>query len=357
MTFLKRTRPTANAIRADAKRSGQIDDYVLSQIEADGPGIALAVVASGTVVHAAGYGLADVPGGLPVAQDTIFHLASCGKQLTGVGILMLAEEHKLQLDDPVGKYIPSIAGFGPRVTIRELLHHTSGIRDLYDEDGIDEVLARSKQPTNADVIRTYADLGCPMAEAGLEPGDAFSYSNSGYELLGAVIEFVSGQSYHDFFATRVFDPLGMKDTFSIPDRRIHGPSCATGYALDKRDELIEAGSSEFDNLVGSGSFYTTAPDLCLYDRALRTNSLVSKVSLKEAFTSGQTNDDNPTNYGFGWYLGEQDGISFADHEGEWNGFRSYICYCLDRPLSMFVLSNHPAADLIEVANVATDAYR
>ncbi len=357
MAFLKRTRPMPKAIRAHAERSAQIDDYVASQIETDGPGIALAVVASGTVVHAAGYGLADVREGLPVAQDTIFHLASCGKQFTGLGILMLAEERKLHLDDPVGKHIPSIVGFGPRVTIRQLLHHTSGIRDLYDEDGVEEVLARSEQPTNADVIRTYADLGCPMAEAGLEPGDTFSYSNSGYELLGTVIEWVSGQSYHDFFARRVFDRLGMKDTFSVPDRRVDDPRCATGYTLDDRGELIEAGSSEFDNLVGAGSFYTTAPDLCLYDQALRTKSLVSEASIEAAFTNGQTNDGNPTTYGFGWYLGAQGGISFADHEGEWNGFRSYICYCLDRPLSMFVLSNHPEVDLSEVANVATDAYR
>jgi CubicO group peptidase (beta-lactamase class C family) len=357
MAFFKRTQPMPTAIRAHAERSAKVDDYVASQIEADGPGIALAVVASGTVVHAAGYGLADVREGLPVARDTIFHLASCGKQFTGLGILMLAEERKLHLDDSVGKIIPSIAGFGPRVTIRQLLHHTSGIRDLYDEDGVEEVLARSEQPTNADVIRTYADLGCPMAEAGLEPGDRFSYSNSGYELLGTVIEAVSGQSYHDFFARRVFDRLGMKDTFSVPDRRVDGPRCATGYTRDDRGELIEAGGSEFDNLVGAGSFYTTAPDLCLYDQALRTNSLVSEASIKEAFTSGQTNDGKPTNYGFGWYLGAQDGISFADHEGEWDGFRSYICHCLDRQLSMFVLSNHPEVDLAEAANVATDAYR
>ena len=165
MAFLKRTRPTPKAIRGHAERSAQIDDYVASQIEADGPGLALAVVDSGTVVHAAGYGLADVRSGLPIAQDTIFHLASCGKQFTGLGILMLAEERKLHLDDPIGKHIPLLAGFGPSVTIRQLLHHTSGIRDLYDEDGVEEVLARCEQPTNADVIRTYADLGCPMAEA------------------------------------------------------------------------------------------------------------------------------------------------------------------------------------------------
>ena len=357
MAFFRRTGSTAKAVRADAERSGEIDDYADSEIEADGPGFALAVVAEGTVVHAAGYGLADLRSGLPIAADTIFHLASCGKQFTGLGVLMLAEEGKLQLDDPVGKHLPLIAGFGPRVTIRQLLNHTSGIRDLYDDDGVKQVLARCARPANADIIRTYADLGCPMAEAGIEPGDAFSYSNSGYELLGAIIEQVSGQSYHDFFARRVFDPLQMQDTFSVPDRRIGGPRCATGYTLDDWDDFIEAGSNEFDNLVGSGSFYTTAFDLCRYDQALRTNSFISETSMAEAFTDGRTNGGDSTNYGFGWSLGVQNGISFADHEGDWNGFRSYICYCLDPALSIFVLSNHPEIDLSEVADVAIDAHR
>jgi CubicO group peptidase (beta-lactamase class C family) len=357
MASLKRAQPPSKAVRAHADRLSQIDDYVAGQIEAHGPGLALAVVASGTVVHAAAYGLADVRGGRPVKLDTIFHLASCGKQFTGLGILMLAEEGKLQLDDPAGKYLPLIAGFGPMVTIRKLLHHTSGIRDLYDDDGVKQMLARCEQPANADLIRTYADLGCPVAERGIHPGDAFSYSNSGYELLGAVIEEVSGQPYHDFFAGRVFDRLEMKDTFSVPDRRIGGPRCATGFTRDGRGRLMEAGGTELDNLVGSGSFYTTVSDLSRYDRALRTNSLVSAASLEEAFTGGRTSDGCPTNYGFGWYLGTQNGFSFADHEGVWNGYRSYICHGLSRPLSIFALSNHPEADLLGVADAAAAACR
>lgn len=357
MALFGRSSTAPAGIRADAGRSAEIDDYIAGEIEAQGPGLAIAVVAGGRAVHQAGYGMADVDEGVAVAPNTIFHLASCGKQLTAVGLQMLVEEGRLALDDAIGKFIPPLSGFGPGVTLRSLLHHTSGIRDLYDETGIDEVLARNAAPTNADVIRTYAELGCPMAEQGLKPGDVFAYSNSGYELLGSVIERVSGQSYHDFFARRVFGPLGMKDTFSVPDPRVNDVRCAVGYQLDDRGELIAPGGTEFDALVGSGSFYTTGPDLCLYERALRTFALVGEASMDEAFTSGETNGGEETNYGFGWYFGDQDGILFADHEGEWAGFRSYICYCLDRPLSMFLLSNHPDLDLVEAANVVTDAYR
>jgi CubicO group peptidase (beta-lactamase class C family) len=353
--FWNRTPPAPHGIRVDAERSGEIDSHVASQIRAGAPGLALAVVKSAAVVHAVGYGLADLRRNVAVAPDTIFHLASCGKQFTGLGILMLAEERRLALDDPVSRHLPWLADFGPKTTIRRLLHHTSAIRDLYDEDGMEDVLARCERPSNADIIRTYADLGCPTT--GNKPGEEFSYSNSGYDLLGAVIERVSGQSYHDFFQSRVFDRLGMKDTFSVPDRRVHDRRRATGYALDERGEFVEYGSSEFDDLVGSGSFYTTVSDLYLYDRALATNALVSEASMREALTSGRTNRGEWTKYGFGWYLGTYDGMAFADHEGEWIGFYSYICRYLDTPLSIFVLSNNPEIDLIAVADVATAAYR
>jgi CubicO group peptidase (beta-lactamase class C family) len=357
MAFFRNRTPLApTGIRLDEERSAQIDDYIAEQVPPDGPGLALAVALSGAVVHAAGYGLADLAGARPIAPDTIFHLASCGKQFTALGILMLAEERKLQLDDPVGKYLPALAGFGPDVTLRRLLHHTSGIRDFYDEAGVDEVLARCERPTNADVIGLYADLGCPMAADGVEPGDTFSYSNSGYDLLGSVIERASGHSYRDFFERRVFDPLGMKDTFSVPDERARDSRCATGYVLDKDGGVVEFGSSEFDGLVGSGSFYTTVGDLCRYDEALKTNRLIGEAAQREAVTPGRTNDGKLTGYGLGWYLADYEGTPLAEHKGEWTGYYTYMVRYLEMPLSIFALSNHPDLNLVDVANVATDAY-
>jgi CubicO group peptidase (beta-lactamase class C family) len=355
--FWNRPPPAPKAVHADAARSAQIDRYITSRLRADDPGLALSVVKNGAIVHAAGYGLADLNGNVPAAQDTIFHLASCGKQFTAVGILMLAEERKLGLDDPLGKHLQWLTGFGPRVTLRQLLHHTSGIRDLYDEDGMEEVLDRCERPTNADIIRIYADLGCPMAGKRIEPGDRFSYSNSGYDMLGAVIERVSGQSYHDFFQGRVFDRLGMKDTFSVPDRRANDRRRATGYVLDEEEGFVEDEGSEFDALVGSGSFYTTALDLCRYDQALAANSLISEASMREALTPGRTNNGKSTDYGFGWYLGTYKGMKFADHDGDWIGFHSYICRYLDTPLSIFVLTNNPEIRLNEIVHAATDAFR
>ncbi len=355
--FWNRSPPAPTVIHADAERSSRIDHHIAGLIRDGDPGLVLAVVKAGAIVHAAGYGLADLDRNSPPGGDTIYHLASCGKQFTALGILMLAEERKLGLDDPLNRHLQGLAGFGPKVTLRHLLHHTSGIRDLYDDDGMEEVLDRCERPTNADIIRVYADLGCPMAGKRVEPGDRFSYSNSGYDMLGAVIERISGQSYHDFFQSRVFDRLDMKDTFSIPDRRVGDRRRATGYLVDEQEGLVEDQGSEFNDLVGSGSFYTTALDLCRYDQALAANSLVSEASMREALTSGRTNDGKLTDYGFGWYLGTYRGMSFADHDGEWIGFYSYICRYRDAPLSIFLLSNNPDLDLAEIVRAATDVFR
>lgn len=357
MAFWNRTQEPPPGLRADPRRSAEIDEFVLGQVRAGDPGLALAVVSGGNVVHSVGYGLADLDRGSPIAPDTIFHLASCGKQFTGLGIMMLAEEGKLRIDDPVSRYLPPLARYGPRMTIRQLLHHTSGIRDFYDEAGTEEVLSRSQRPSNDDIIRIYAELGCPMSEPGIQPGDKFAYSNSGYDLLGAVIEHVSGGSYHDFFQRRVFDRLGMKDTFSTPDHRVGDPRCATGYQAGGWGRFETPGGSEFDDLVGSGSFYTTTNDLCVYDKALATNSLVSAASMREALTSGRTNDGAPTNYGFGWMFGTYEGMPFAEHEGEWIGYYSYVGRCIDRSFSIFALSNKPGVKLVEVANTVIAAAR
>ena len=341
------------ATHAETTPSVRIDGYLAGRIRADGPGLALAVVRDGAVVHAAGYGLADRRGD-PITPDVMFHLASCGKQFTGLGIAMLAEQGKLDLDDPVARHLPLLAGFGPQVTIRRLLHHTSGIRDLYGE--IEQALARGERATNAGMMRIYVDLGCPLADDASRPGDTFCYSNSGYDLLGAVIERVSGQSYHDFFQQRVFDPVGMTDTFSVPDRRAGGPRCATGYIRDAQGACVEHGGTGIDEIVGSGSFYATVSDLCRYDRALAGNRLLSEVGMRQIFTSGGTSDGSSAAYGFGWFLGTEQGERFAEHAGRWIGFTSYIRRFLDRPFSIFLLSNHPGLDLFEIAREATAAF-
>ena len=154
----------------------------------------------------------------------------------------------------------------------------------------------------------------PLATAGLstvllavgywasDPGPMDVLARENRE-LGAVIERLSGQSFRDFFRSRVFELLGMKDTFSVPDSRVRDRRCATGCVLDDGGDFVEHEGTDLDDIVGSGSIYSTAMDLCLYDRALAANALVSAASMREALTSGKTNDGESTDYGFGWYVG------------------------------------------------------
>jgi CubicO group peptidase (beta-lactamase class C family) len=172
--FWDRIAPMPKAGRGDGTPSAQIDDYVAGLVRDSEPGLAIAVVKSGAIVHAAGYGLADLRANAAIAPDTIFHLASCGKQFTGLGILMLTEAGKLNLDDPVSRHLQNLSGFDSKVTLRRLLQHTSGIRDLYDERGMQEVLSRCEQPTNADIISTYVDLGCRWQNAESNPATSFA---------------------------------------------------------------------------------------------------------------------------------------------------------------------------------------
>jgi CubicO group peptidase (beta-lactamase class C family) len=335
--------------RVDPKRSAAIDRIVAQDIGSATPGLALAVIGEGEVVHLAGYGLAHLAARTPVTPTTQFHIASCGKQFTGLGIMMLREENRLRLDDPIGRHIPELAGFGGEVTLRRLLHHLSGVHDFYDDADFEQNLrALSSRPTNEDLVRLYAMLGCPMSRR----SDMFSYNNAGYDLLGCVIERASGRSYRDFFRERVFAPLAMDDTFSLPAaRRLKQARAAVGY--EKRGGRFKAQSgSALDGICGSGSFYSTAADLCRYENALAANCLVSAGSMRTALMSGVRQSGTPTRYGFGWSLAAE----FVEHSGEWTGFVSHIRRYRHRRLSLHALSNNASVSPRDIVAAAARVF-
>ena len=188
--------------------STQVDAYLGSFIQPDSPGAAVIVVQAGQTVYQAGYGLAAVENKIPITPQTIFHLGSVGKQFTGLAIMLLAEEGRLNYDDPVGNYLPQLARFGDQVTLRKMLHHTSGLPDYYEGVLNDQLFALAEQPTNKDALTVLFKSG----ELQFTPGERFDYSNSAYDMLGSVVEYISGQSLADFLQQRVFGPLNMTST-------------------------------------------------------------------------------------------------------------------------------------------------
>jgi CubicO group peptidase (beta-lactamase class C family) len=321
--------------RVDAGLSVKID-RIVARRTAPVPGLAIVVIKNGRIVHLAGYGSADLETATPITPQTQFHMASCGKQFTALGIMLLKDGGKLGFDDHIGKHIPELAGYPAGVTIRRLLHHLSGIADLYDTRLERKLLALARHPTNRHVVKLYAELGCPMGRT----AGRFSYSNTGYDLLGAVIERVAGDSYRDFMRARLFAPLEMTDTFSLPAAaRLARRQCAIGYEK-KRSSFVAQGEHALDGICGSGSIYSTVADLCRYDAALSSGRLVAEATWRAALQSGERTDGTPTGYGFGWSVTPE----FIEHSGGWTGFSSHIRRYRRRRLSIYVLSNSAAMD-------------
>jgi CubicO group peptidase (beta-lactamase class C family) len=339
----------ANAMerRVNAGLSVKIDKIVARRT-APVPGLAIVVIKNGQIVHLAGYGSADLETATPITPQTQFHMASCGKQFTALGIMRLKDDGKLGFDDHIGKHIPELAGYPAGVTIRRLLHHVSGIADLYGTRLERKLLALARHPANRHVVKLYAELGCPMGKT----AGRFSYSNTGYDLLGSVIERVSGQTYRDFFRARLFAPLGMADTFSLPAAaRLARRQCAIGYEK-KRSHYVAQPEHQLDGLCGAGSIYSTVADLSVYEAAFAAGRLVSEASMRAALRSGERDDGGATGYGFGWSVTPD----FFEHSGGWIGFTAHIRRYRRRRLSIYVLSNSATIDPKRTVAAAARAF-
>jgi len=333
--------------RPAARAADEVDALLASAgVTADTPGGAVMVIREGCVVHSAGYGLADVKHRAANTPHTVFRIASITKTFTALAIMMLAEEGRLRYDDPIGTYLPELARFGDGVTIRRLLYHTAGLPDYANQPSAKaHILELWPMPLNTDELTFLADRGTLK----FPPGDLFAYSNTGYEMLAVVIERLSGQSYGDFLEQRVFRPLGMNSTFSLPNAaRLANPARARGYRIEGNIALL-TDSDPFDDIAGAYSIYSTVEDLARYDQALYTNQLVSQATLAEGFAPGRLNDgsevpftispDPDDSYAFGWIVGPHRGERYVSHAGTWPGWRAFFLRMPARQLTVALLLN------------------
>ncbi|MEO8199427.1 MAG: serine hydrolase domain-containing protein [Gemmatimonadota bacterium] len=334
-------------------RDARVDRLMNAAIDSSSPGAAVIVIHHGLVVHAAAYGLADIEARRPNRVESMFHMASTGKQFTALSVLMLSEQGKVSLDDPIGKHFPGLARFGSKLTVRQMLHHTSGIPDYYDDStGYRKLLAMNPEPTNSDIVHLYADWGTARPA-----GVKFVYSNAGFDLLGSLVEKLSGQSLDAFLQEHVFGPAGMPSSFSLwnPVRfadtmRSRGyDRKGSGWVVDDVDPL--------DHLVGSGSVYSSVVDLFHYDQALYSNQLVRQSTLAQAFEPIRLANGQLEPYGFGWRLDERSGIHYLHHGGAWEGYLSHILRIPDRQFSIFILQNRTDLDPGKFALAIFDLYR
>jgi CubicO group peptidase (beta-lactamase class C family) len=311
-------------------QSDPVDDYVQSEMQKQHvPGLALMVARGGKIIRAQGYGLSNVELQVPVKPESIFQSGSVGKQFTATGIMMLVEEGKIGLEDPLTKYFPDAPATWKQVTIRELLSHTAGFTD-YPKD-----FDMRKDYTEADLIKIVE--GIPLA---YPPGTNWSYSNLGFLTLGVVIHKVTGQFYGDFLHERIFRPLGMSTTRIISEADII-PNRSAGYRLVKGELKNQEWVSPTLNTTADGALYFSVLDLAKWDAALYSEKLLKKSSLDQMWTVARLTNGKPNSghYGFGWFIENRNGHRVIEHEGAWQGFETEISRYVDDQLTVVVLTN------------------
>ena len=306
------------------------DAVLTPHFRADGPGAAVAIRKGGEVIHARGYGLANVEWDLPIATDTVFRIGSVTKQFTAAAILKLAEAGKLGIDDPIERHLPDYPVGERRITVRHLLNHTSGIKSYTGLPNFFRELSQKQLPL-PEMIAVFKDL-----PPDFQPGEKYLYNNSGYLLLGAIIEAVSGQDYASFLTETFLTPLGMASTRYLDDRTIT-PKRAAGY--ERSPELVNATPLSMRWPYAAGALGSTVTDLLRWDKALHGGEVLSPASYTAMITPATLKDGSATGYGFGLGIGRYRDLGNIAHGGGINGFVCGLTHWPAADLTVALLSN------------------
>jgi len=328
------------ALQANAQLSEnqhqKIDSLFLEWNRPNHPGGAIGIMQNGKTVFSKAYGLASLEYLVPNTTGTIFNIASVSKQFTAMGIVLLHQQGKLSIDDDIRTYLPELPDFGETVTIRHMLHHTSGLRSLHAMLGL--------AGWRSDDSRTNEDLNRFMLnqrDLNFKPGEEYMYCNTGYMLMVNIIEKVTGEEFPDWMKLSIFGPLGMTNTYVEDNYRRIVPHNATSYYQQEGPVFERA--VEYWGYVGSGNMHSTTNDLLRW----LDNFSNPQPGWEAHFTMMQTldklNSGEANNYAFGVATGNYNGIKSVGHGGSIGGFRSYILTYPEEELSIVVLANFSSA--------------
>lgn len=320
------------------QKAQKIDALFDKWSKPDTPGCALDVVKDGATIYQHNYGLADVEHLVPITGSTVFHIGSVSKQFTAFAIYLLAKEGKLSLDDDIRKYLPELHDFGKTITIRHLLHHTSGLRDQW------QLLELSSW--RADDVITQQDvlnMVWRQRELNFTPGDQFMYSNTGYTLLGLIVERVAGMSLRQFTDERIFKPLGMDHTHFHEHYGDLVPNRA--YSYDRRPDETYSYVALSYSTVGPSSLFTTVGDLARWDENFYSGRIGGKDLLAQMQQKGRVNSGRDIDYASGLEIGQYRGLKTIYHNGGDAGFRAEILRLPEVHFSVTTLCNASDAPL------------
>lgn len=312
-------------------------DALFQDFNSHTPGCVLGVVRDDRLVYARGYGMARLEENVPMTPQTVLEIGSVSKQFTAASIFLLEHDGKLSIDDEVRKYIPELPSYGRPVTIRELLHHTSGIRDcisLMQMSGIPYDDFATESDALAMIVR--------QRELNFEPNSRYMYSNSGYFLLSQIVKRVSGKPLSQFAKERIFQPLGMTHTVIVGDHTLVVPGRSGTYA-PRKGGGFEVDMSNWEQ-TGDGAVDTTVGDLALWDRNYDHPVVGGQRLVEELQTQGILNDGKKISYAAGLEIDAYRGLRRVSHGGAWQGFRAEYERFPDQKLSLISLCNVANAD-------------
>lgn len=317
-------------VAADALFAASADALLASFYQPDGPGAAVIVTRAGKTVFRQAYGMACLAQRQPMTPETTFRLGSISKQFTAVAVLMLAEEGKLSIHDEITRFLPDYPSQGRRITIEHLLTHSSGIVSFTDKDDFEANITRDV--TVSEMIDSFKDDKLEFA-----PGTAFSYNNSGYYLLGALIEKVSGMSYASFVEQRIFVPLGMHGT-CYEGKQLHPQQMAAGHTR-RGGGFGPCDPMSMSQAYAAGALVSNVDDMARWEQAIASGKLISAASWAKAFTPYRLADGSACAYGHGWEIGTLRQRPMLAHGGGINGFMTFALRLPEDALFVAVLSN------------------
>lgn len=307
----------------------KIDSLLHEKYPANVPGATFLISRNGNVIYKKAFGLANLELNVPMETDNVFEIGSMTKQFTAISILMLLENGQLNLDDKITKFIPDYPANGHKITIHHLLTHTSGVKDFTRIKGLNAI--SKKDLTPAELIDFFKNEPIDFL-----PGEKFKYNNSGYAILGYIIEIITGESYADFVEERIFKELEMTASQYASHREvIHNR--ASGY--QNKEGYMNSREISFTLPYSSGSLMSTVNDMFIWQEAIKNNLLISKETTEKAFTNYTLNSGESINYGYGWHIKEKNGIHVREHGGSIFGFKSMGVYLPDADIYVIGLNN------------------
>jgi len=334
---------------------GQISEEQIEKIDSlftpwntpNHPGGSVLISKKGKTIFSKAYGLASIEYNIPNTENTLFNIGSISKQFTAMGIVFLEEQGKFSFDDDIRKYIPELVNYDKIITIRQLLNHTSGLRDLHGLLGIAGWRPADLE-TNEDVYRVFEN----QKELNFNPGDEFSYSNTGYIFLAKIIENVSGISFEQWMRQNIFMPLGMKNTYvEVQHDRVVANNATSYYLGNEFKRAIE-----YWGYFGSGNMHSTTEDLNIWLQNFSLPQEGWESAFKKLLLTTPLNNGFETNYGFGVRIESYEGRKVIQHGGSVGGFRAITRVFPEEQLNIVILSNYSRSSIGSKTNKISNIF-